>query len=219
MTEPVWQLDIGDVRLWVKGEDPMYHAVIPEILHNYDFDAIEFRKGDVVLDVGAHVGLAASYCARHNPQAVIHSYEPVPELYAKLVWGLRQNEITNVIPHKLAVTCDGRNLTMRRGTNTAEATAFFPSAPHATGEPFTVRSTSIPRILKKYGIKRVRLLKLDCEGAEHEILANSDGWMDRVDYVRGEIHIQPDLLAAGYTEAGTKARVPAGKINDWMVVY
>lgn len=221
MSELEWQLPVGDELLWVKGEDPMYQAVIPEILHNYDFDQIKFRKGDVMLDIGGHVGLAASYCAVRNPQARIHTYEPVPELYEKLVWGLWKNKIQNVTPHKLAVTCDGRDLKMRRGAHSAEATGFFPSAQHATGEAFTARSTSIPKIMKKHRIRHIRLLKLDCEGAEHEILADSKDWIDKVDYVRGEIHLQDDLRAAGYTLEGTEGMVPAEKMGDhgWMVVY
>lgn len=49
----------------------------------------------------------------------------------------------------------------------------------------TVRGGTLADILRAAG-PRVRLLKLDCEGAEQELLACED--LSRVDEVRGEAH-------------------------------
>lgn len=164
--------------------DPFYEQVVHEIENNYKLDDIPFRKGDFVLDIGAHVGLVSIYLAKKHPGITIHAYEPVPENFALLKHHVRLNNTPNVRPHKLAVTADGRNQEMVRGAHSGGATAFH----EHEREPFIVRSTTVPKILKRYGIKNIRLLKLDCEGAEHEILAHANGWLKHVKHIRGELH-------------------------------
>jgi FkbM family methyltransferase len=212
------QIQVGDVLLNVDGDDSQYSGIIPEVVNVYRFGEIEFRKRDKVIDVGAHLGLVSMYLAKLHPEIRIYSYEPVPELYERFCNNLEANGITNVVPHQAAVTADGRWLEMIHGNHSAEATAYGIRSGRYVGEPFTVRSTTIPRILRRYKIKRVRLLKLDCEGAEHEILAKSRSWMSRVDHVRGEIHTTPELREMGYDVEETKARVPQRKCDYWQVV-
>lgn len=211
------QIRIGAVKLWVKDDDPMYEAVASEILGEYGIHDIPFHKGDRIIDIGAHAGLVSSYIAKRHQNVFVYAYEPVPELFGKLVWGLRRNKIENVKPFRLAVSADGRDLTMLRGQNSGEATAFHPNSVIATGKPFTVNSTTVPQILQRNRIERVKLLKLDCEGAEHEILANSAPWIDKVEFVRGEIHMQFELAAAGYSIKETKNRVRGARAR-WMEV-
>lgn len=182
-------LEIGGVEMQVVGDDPFYEQVKHEIENVYQFDTIPFEDGDVVLDIGAHVGLVAMYLALRHPGIVVYAYEPVPENYGRLRHHIRLNGLYQRIhPHKLAVTGDGKHRVMvRGGHHSGGATAFH----DLEREPFTVRSTTMPQIFKFHRIQKVRLLKLDCEGAEHEILAHSDGWLDRVQHIRGEVHAVP----------------------------
>jgi FkbM family methyltransferase len=212
---------LGDVELLISGEDGQYEPICSEVTGIYCFDEIEFRPGDFVLDVGAHVGITSMYLAKRYPGIRILAFEPVPENYKLLELHRSLNHLgDSVLAINKAVTADGRDLEMLRGSHTAEATGHYPTSPRARGDAFTVQSTTIPDILSDYDIKHVRLLKLDCEGAEHEILAASDGWMDRVDYVRGELHFHPWLAEQGYTLEATAAKVPAGKIGSagWQTV-
>lgn len=183
-------LHIGGVQIGVVDDDPFYGQVTHEIENTYNFDSIRFRKGDVVLDIGAHVGLVSIYLAKKHRGITVYSYEPVPENFAKLVCHLWLNDLLErVHPLQLAVTADGGNRVMVRGEHhSGGATAF-----HAfEREPFTVSSTTVPAILEEHNIHRIRLLKLDCEGAEHEILGTAD-WLERVRHIRGEIHSVPTL--------------------------
>lgn len=179
-------LRIGSVDIEVVDDDPFYQQVVHEIENIYNLDVIRFRKGDVVLDVGAHVGLVSIYLAKRHRGITVHSYEPVPENFAKLVCHLWLNDLLGrVHPRRLAVTADGGDRVMvRGGHHSGGATAF-----HAyERDSFTVHSTTVPAILEEHDIGRIRLLKLDCEGAEHEILGTANGWLKRVSHIRGEIH-------------------------------
>lgn len=52
--------------------------------------------------------------------------------------------------------------------------------------------------LERYEIDRCRLLKINCEGAEYEILHNTHV-LDRVDYLSSEFHINQRLEQDGYS--------------------
>jgi hypothetical protein len=50
-----------------------------ELLHDcYGLDRIDFAPSDVVLDVGAHIGLFAAYVGLRHPDVLIHAFEPFP---------------------------------------------------------------------------------------------------------------------------------------------
>lgn len=78
----------------------------------YALDAIRFSPGDVVVDIGAHVGLVSCYLARRFPFLKIYAFEPFKENYDNLILNLKNNGISNVVPSNQAITCDGRTLRM-----------------------------------------------------------------------------------------------------------
>jgi hypothetical protein len=51
-----------------------------------------------------------------------------------------------------------------------------------------VESTTLETLMKAYDVENIRLLKIDCEGAEYEILESSEHLLDKVKAMRGEIH-------------------------------
>ena len=71
------------------------------------------------------------------------------------------------------------------GTSIYDDVAEF--AVDRTEVPETVPSLSLDEIFTKYAIERCKLLKIDCEGAEFEILSRTKV-LDRVEHLRGEIH-------------------------------
>lgn len=204
-------MNVDGTQIKVVDADPFYDQIAEEI-ELYNLDAIKFRKGDYVLDIGAHVGLVSIYLAKRHPGIIIHSYEPVVENFIRLKRHVRLNRTPNVFPHKLAVTADGLKRIMVHGEHhSGGATAFH----EFERKPFEVTSTTVPRILKRHGIKRIKLLKLDCEGAEHEILESGvDTWLPKVKHIRGEIHKVKTSLDA------QKAAIAAGVPDiQWTFAY
>ncbi len=125
--------------------------------------------------------------AKAHPEVNILAVEPVPANHARLLRNLEANGVTNVIPVQKAVTGDGRALKLlgKPGENSGGYSAWGPS----TGVDVTreaVMSDTLRDLMWEHNIRRVKLLKLDCEGAEYEILGN--GALDTVDYLVGEFH-------------------------------
>src|SRR5207253_534835 len=67
----------------------------------YDFSDLAFQPGDVIIDLGAHVGVVSTFLAKQHPDVTIHAFEPTPPVYTLLVENLHRNRVRNVIPHKL----------------------------------------------------------------------------------------------------------------------
>lgn len=166
-----------------------------EIRHNYDLDSIDFQAGDTVLDLGAQVGLVSLYLGKKHPEINIIAYEPVPENYQRLVKNLERNGVQNVTAINKAVTGDGRNiaLTVNLKSNSGGASAFTTPKDDTT---ITVESVTLTDILARHD--KIKLLKIDTEGAEYEILGALNGDLSKIEYIRGEFHVNNVLRQFGY---------------------
>lgn len=164
----------------------------------YRLDDLDLGRGDVVVDIGAHVGLVAMAVARRFPGVTVYALEPMPTTFLLLKRNLGRNHVANVIPLHLAVSGDGRPLHIQMWPdNTGGATGFLDHrSPHATA--VDADAVTLDELFGLLDIDRCQLLKVDCEGAEHEILA-ATGVLDRVDEVRAEFHINDHLESCGYS--------------------
>jgi len=50
-----------------------------------------------------------------------------------------------------------------------------------------VRASTLKDVLDQSGAQRVRLVKLEAEGAEPEILNGADDWLERIDYLTADV--------------------------------
>jgi FkbM family methyltransferase len=166
-----------------------------ELAHDtYGLGAIPFRPGDTVIDIGAHVGLVSLYLAKRWPRLRIHAFEPYAVNYETCVENLRLNHVTNVRLYREAVTADARPIVLRcLPSNTGGATAVFPMP--GAGAGAAVGSTTLREVFDRTlePGERCRLLKMDCEGMEYEILPSPV--LDRVDFLAAEFH--EDALGGG----------------------
>lgn len=164
----------------------------------YRFDLVDLGPGDVVVDVGAHVGVVAMSIARRFPGVVVYALEPMPTTFLLLKRNLGRNRVANVIPLRLAVTGDGRPLHLQMWPdNTGGATGFLSHrSPVATS--VDADAITLDDLFDELAIDRCGLLKIDCEGAEHDILP-ATRVLDRVDDVRAEFHINDHLASQGHS--------------------
>src|SRR6516164_398789 len=62
----------------------------------YGMESIPFEPGDIVIDVGAHIGLVSVYLAKRFPFLRIYAFEPHPVNHTNCADNLRLNNVTNV---------------------------------------------------------------------------------------------------------------------------
>lgn len=127
-------------------------------------------ENGIVVDIGANVGIISFYFAKKYPSCKVYAYEPHPINYENLVKGIAENEINNVFPFNLAVLEEsGYEVEIYLDEeNSGASSIYYPSEKCAT-----VESISLSDIVKQNGIEKIDYLKIDCEGAEFEILGEN----------------------------------------------
>ena len=168
---------------------------------DYGLGVIDFQPGDVVVDIGAHVGIISIYLAKKYPFLDIRAYEPILENRTAFARNIKDNAAHSVKLYNVAVTSDGRpirmiaNLPDNTGGGTAQLRDMFLPG-HSYYEE--VVSISVAQVFARH--KKIKLLKIDCEGSEHEILhsLNPEDFR-KIVYLRGEFHINNFLTSKGYS--------------------
>ena len=185
------RFEINGIELLAYDEPDSLAAprIAIELLEDaYGLDAISFQRGDVAIDIGSHVGLVSMYLAKRWPFLEIYAFEPHPANWANCAENLLLNDIRNVSLSREALSGDRRRLTLHTNAgNSGGASAVFTlpdSQPTAEVNSVTLRDV-FGRVLQPG--QRCRLLKIDCEGMEYEILGDCSE-LDRVDYLAGEFH-------------------------------
>jgi FkbM family methyltransferase len=160
--------------------DGIEWIILREIERDYHLDNLEFDENSRVLDIGAHVGIVSMYLAK-TYGCKVQAYEPNPHNYKRLVANLKANGLDRLVTaHNLAVTGDGRDVVISEanpGGNSGGHTIYGTNG-------VTVGSTTLKAMLDG---APVDLLKIDCEGAEFEILADVES-LKQVKAIRGEFH-------------------------------
>jgi FkbM family methyltransferase len=149
-----------------------------------------------ILDVGANLGCFALYAAQRCPDAKIYCYEPERRNFESLVRNLKINELAGqVSAFQCAVASSGRRRELAV-TEESLRNSFHIFPPEATRE--TVDCMTLPNILETQKLGTVDLLKMNCEGAEYEILEGcSDADLRRITNIRLEYHNMPSLKRTG----------------------
>lgn len=192
-----------EVNLW--NEHLYFYDTIPsntvkfvenEINNNYEYKKImeiDFKEGDIVIDIGANVGMVSILLAKKFPFLKIYSFEPVKSNYDNLVKNIKLNNIEDniIFPFNMAVTKDSRdililiNLLNQGGSALSEYTNYYPP----TLLKNFCHSTTLNNIVAENKINKVKLLKIDCEGSEYEIFYNTDKKiLSNIQNIIGEFH-------------------------------
>jgi len=187
----------------------MRDVVVGELLQDvYGIEHIAFAPGDVVIDVGGNLGVVSIYIARKHPGVRVILYEPVPDSHRLCLRNIEANGVADrVTAVAKAVTSDGRPLTLAaRRDFLGGASANYDGARVGGADhvQYAAESITLDRLFAEHAITRCKLLKIDCEGSEHEILRAATV-LDRVEYLSGEFHINARLAAQGHSLEGLRA--------------
>lgn len=166
---------------------PTFEMFCADAYRLADLGQLPVGPGEVVLDVGAHVGTAAVLLGRQFPDATIVAYEPNPEAFSYLAENLEANAVRS-LAHAAGVSSASGRTTLFGGQSAsceASTTAKVP------GSEVEVEVVSFDAAVAA-APGPVRVVKLDCEGAEHAILAGASpsSWSD-VELVLLEYHALP----------------------------
>jgi len=135
------------------------------MIQEYSDDNFSINNDDVIIDVGAHIGLFALFASQFCKNGKIFCYEPIKENYKILIENIEMNQIQNIFPNNLAVTKETSRVKIFLNDDQSGHSMFIQNKNFVE-----VDSKSLSDIFIDNGIKECDFLKLDCEGAEYEII-------------------------------------------------
>lgn len=137
---------------------------------NYTRDFVPITKDSIVVDVGAHIG-SFSIMAAKSAYKVL-AFEPEPNNYRMLKKNMERNHLKNMSIFEMAVSgiSGYHDIYTYQGGSSADYSLYKRGITNIkTGRIPTI---SVEDIIRREDLPRIDFLKLDCEGAEHDILRN-----------------------------------------------
>ena len=168
----------------------------------YARKGFELKAGDTVIDVGANMGMFALWVAPQIAPGKVYCVEPT-SIVETITDNAQRNKLDNVVVMQTALGKPGIfEMIEYPGYNIVNHSAKFDHAPwvkyfmkllygkyEEAPRKIECPCQSLEGLLDSQGVTSVDLLKIDCEGAEYEILdATTDATLQRVKRIAMEFH-------------------------------
>ena len=183
----VFEIYNGDKLTYNYREDTNDFNTILSIVDNdeYKTSQMTYSEGDTFVDIGAHIGGWSKLMEHLVPSAKIIAVEPV----AGNIKLLRSNCNAHII-YKAMSNRSGQKKKIYLGDDSEGGRhhRFIGNVQGFRGEEFfEVETISLNDLLKD--VEKVRVLKIDCEGAEYSTFRfASNETLKKIDYIIGEYH-------------------------------
>ncbi len=168
----------------------MYKEVITENIYQINRDNISNRN---VLDIGANIGAFSLLSAYYGAKKVL-SLEPVSATFEKLERNICQSGLKNIVTKKNAVTdYSGNYIDISINPDSGHDSLYTTKS----GVFESVETVSLADLMNEFEGDNI-LMKIDCEGAEYDIILNARKEdMNRVNNIALEIHLDTHPIYKG----------------------
>jgi FkbM family methyltransferase len=165
------------------------------VYRQYEVDSLRWEDVRTIVDVGANIGAATLWFASRAPMARIVAVEPASEIVPWLVRNVEQNNLGNRV-EVMPIALGGMAGMGYLEPSSSSVSASVRLDRFEGGIPVPI--VPLYELLENAGIRELDLLKLDCEGAEFEILGSSDdAVLRRSRVIVGEYHSTSRAAVAG----------------------
>ena len=148
---------------------------------------------NIVLDIGANIGIASNYLSRRFPRAKIFAFEPVPSNFALLTKNVESRGNVRPIMKALGAR-DGSFEMFHSDTETNLGGYSFHEAGSNVGDRVRVEVREARSMMRELGIEAADVIKIDTEGAEYDILTTlGRDFLGNVKWIYGELHGNRDF--------------------------
>jgi FkbM family methyltransferase len=149
--------------------------------YEYDFTYL-FRTllafGDCVLDIGANIGYFTLLSSRLvGKTGQVHAFEPSSRVMQRLKKNIEINALNNVILHEVAISDRCGNVEFYVASRENLGLSSMRNLGPASAEKTEVRSFSLDSLL--VSLPKVKLVKIDVEGAEFLVLKGMKALIER----------------------------------------
>jgi len=185
------------------GGDISALTIIEEIFFSRVYNPVDFeiRPGDIVVDIGANIGVFTLFAALRTEKKV-YAFEPFPGNCRLLKANLSVNAIGNVQCETAAISDKEGVGKLFLGSISGGHLLFDLGAAKTQGRSVEVKTTTLKKTMDENGIDRIDLLKIDCEGSEGAILSSlPKEYLNRINRIVMEFHDNVSSLKHGEIES------------------
>ena len=167
---------------------------LPQVIENYffnmkkSFSSFSIEKNDIVIDIGAHHGIFTVNLA--NLGARVHSFEPNPMSLEIIKKNINVNSFANdpIINNCAVSNNENQSVNFDLGIrSTAGSIKNLKYTQLQSGQKIKVKTTNIDNYILNKNLDHIKLLKMDCEGAEYDIFQSSTK-IYNIEYLIVEAH-------------------------------
>jgi len=179
------------IRYLVRGGTTDF-SIINEVFIVKEYSRlIKFiQKDSVVIDIGAQIGVFSIYAGKLASEGNVFCYEPFDENFEILEKNISLNGLDNVKVFNLGVAGVGGKRDLVISDENTGGHGFYESE----GEKIKVDVISLKDVFEKNKIEKCDFLKMDCEGAEYEILMKTpQKYLDKIKSITMEYHPNGDI--------------------------
>jgi FkbM family methyltransferase len=164
-----------------------------------NFATFKIKQGETVIDIGANIGLFATYAASLSGKGRVYCFEPSRKNFARLAYHQHINGLNNLTLVNKGVSDQIESVKLYLTEENCGAHSVLPG--QATGKDFStdkyelIECVPLQQVFDEYAINRCHYLKLDCEGAEAKIISALPAtYFKRIDRIAIEYHPNVDAL-------------------------
>jgi FkbM family methyltransferase len=143
----------------------------------------------VILDIGSNIGASVLFFHQQFPAAKIYGFEPHPETFRILQTNVGSIPSIEVFNYALGAT-DAKISVQFDGADFSRFMAKIEDADWCGPlTPTDCRMKHAGEVMKDLGVTKVDLIKIDCEGAEYDVLAAlPEEMLRQCKWIVGEMH-------------------------------
>ena len=143
------------------------------------------KQNSVVIDIGAQIGVFSVFAGKIAKKGLVLSYEPFTENFEMLNQNIKLNSLENLKAFKKGISGkSGKRELVISEENTGGHSLF-----ESGGKKVEIQTITLEQVFKENKLKKCDYLKIDCEGAEYEILMNTPiAYLKKIKSISMEYH-------------------------------
>lgn len=167
------------------------YAIFEDVFRRRSYsDFFPFYQNTCILDIGAHWGYFSIF-ANHNtgPDTKVTAVEPSSLNFKMLLENIARSKSAKVSAFRFAVAASNGDVALRMGYEANNSLALLGAVQGGTGVSEMVEAVTLQNLVARCGHDRIGFLKMDCEGAEYQILQTaSNACLSKIDVISMEFH-------------------------------
>ena len=174
----IYEIKPYRILIYARGNTEDLYCALPRREGDvHDFILDNLKPGDIFIDVGANIGYYTILASKHvGATGKVFAVEPVPQTVEVLKFNIKLNGLRNVTVIDKAAWNSYCKLKMKIAFGEFGCASFF-----RNGVEVDVSAIPLDGVLAD--VPKIKLIKVDVEGAEYEVLQGLKQTLIRTEYV------------------------------------